>query len=123
MWILLSENLNKKNKTKWLFDFIDLKNIYVLFWIFLILVSLILISLFIFYKFLFLEKFNETVWLIWKYNELEVLLNWDWEKYKWLKFQEKFLKDAEKWVKIISENKQKDLVWKLNFALPDVLDK
>lgn len=122
MWIILSESLSKKKK-KSSFDFIDFNNIYVLAWIFLWTFSFLVFLIFSFYNFIFLWKFDNFTKEILDYNNKKIIIEWDWKKFKWLNFQENFLKKIELQVKKISEDKQKNLVWKLNFALPNILKK
>lgn len=122
MWILLSESLSRKKK-KSFFDFIDFDNIYVLIWFFLSLFSFSIFLIFSFYNFIFLWEFDNMTKKILDYNKKNIIIEWDWKGFKWLTFQEDFLKDVEVEVEKISQDKQKDLVWKLNFALPDVLEK
>ena len=141
MWILLTENRNVRKKSNWIFDFIDFKNINVIISILLILFILIWWIIFIFFKFYLITNFDKFMSTVVDYNKSNIIIEWyandnlilenddnnleknNSEIFKWLNFQEKFLKDVEKKVKKISENKQKDLVWKLNYALPDVLEK
>jgi len=122
MWILLSENLSKKKK-KSFFDFIDFDNIHILIWIFFFIFSFVIFLIFSFYNFIFLWGFDNMTKKIIDYNKQNIVIEWNSKDFKWLKFQENFLKKIEVQVKKISEEKQKDLVWKLNFALPDVLEK
>lgn len=124
MWIVLSENLSRRKKKKWLFDFVDYNNIYVIVFTSFILLASILWVLFWFYQNYFLQNFNKFIKTIIDYNKNNIIIVWteDW-KYKWLNYQEKFLRDVEKKIKITSWEKQKDLVWKINSALPDVLEK
>lgn len=123
MWILLSENISRKKKKSWILDFIDFSNINIVIWIFISLLASLFFIIFIFYKFLFIWNFDKLTNSILEYNKKNIIINWSLEDFKWLKYQEDFLKKIEIEVKEISEEKQKDLVWRLNSALPDILEK
>jgi len=123
MWILLSEKLNRRQQKKWFLDLIDFENIYMASWVLMLIFSFFVWLVFVFYNYFFISNFDKLTSIVLDYNKNNVIINWDWKEFKWLNFQEKFLKDTEITVKKISEDRQKDLVWKLNFALPDVLEK
>ena len=123
MWIILTENIKRKKTKKTFFNVIDFSNLYINISIFIFIFWLILFSSFVFYKYFFINNVNLFFWKVIEYNTGKSIINWDWKNFKWLKNNYIFLKDVEKKIKKISENKQWDLVWKLNFALPDVLDK